>query len=55
MNAQEYIDSVIAQVEKRDGHEKEFIQAVKELFSTLKPTLEQNPKYIEENILARIV
>ncbi|ASG67458.1 glutamate dehydrogenase [Francisella halioticida] len=55
MNAQKYIDSVIAQVEKRDGHEKEFIQAVKEVFSTLKPALEQNPKYIEENILARIV
>lgn len=55
MNAQKYIDSVIADVEKRDGHEKEFIQAVKEVFSTLKPALEQNPKYIEENILARIV
>jgi len=55
MNAQKYIDSVIAEVEKRDGHEKEFIQAVKEVFSTLKPALEQNPKYIEENILARIV
>ncbi|AIT09911.1 glutamate dehydrogenase [Candidatus Francisella endociliophora] len=55
MNAQKYIDSVIADVEKRDGHEKEFIQAVKEVFSTLKPALEQNPKYIEENILARMV
>ncbi|MDE5002795.1 NADP-specific glutamate dehydrogenase, partial [Francisella tularensis subsp. holarctica] len=55
MNAHKYIDSVIAQVEKRDGHEKEFIQAVKEVFSTLKPSLEHNPKYIEENILARMV
>ncbi len=55
MDAQKYIDSVIADVEKRDGHEKEFIQAVKEVFSTLKPALEQNPKYIKENILARMV
>ncbi len=55
MNAQKYIDKVIADVEKRDTHEKEFIQAVKEVFFTLKPALEKNPKYIEENILARIV
>lgn len=55
MDAQKYIDKVIAEVEKRDGHEVEFIQAVKEVFSTLKPALEQNPKYIEENILARMV
>ena len=55
MNAQQYIDKVIADVEKRDAHEKEFIQAVKEVFSTLKPALEKNPKYIEENILARMV
>ncbi len=55
MDAQKYIDSVIAKVEKRDGHEKEFIQAVKEVFSTLKPALEKNPKFIEENILERIV
>ena len=55
MNAQQYIDKVIADVEKRDAHEKEFIQAVKEVFSTLKPAIEQNPKYMEENILARMV
>ncbi|MDE4986242.1 NADP-specific glutamate dehydrogenase, partial [Francisella tularensis subsp. holarctica] len=37
------------------GREKEFIQAVKEVFSTLYPSLEHNPKYIEEYILARMV
>ncbi|MFC4892506.1 NADP-specific glutamate dehydrogenase [Pseudofrancisella aestuarii] len=55
MNAQQYIDKVIAEVEKRDSHEKEFIQAVKEVLHTLKPALEKNPKYIKENILERIV
>lgn len=35
MDAQKYIDSVIAKVEKRDGHEKEFIQAVKKFFLLL--------------------
>jgi glutamate dehydrogenase (NADP+) len=55
MDAQEYIDSIVSEVEKKNAHQKEFIQAVKEVFSTLKPALEQNPKYIQENILARIV
>lgn len=32
MDAQKYIDKVIAEVEKRDGHEVEFIQAVKKYF-----------------------
>ena len=55
MNAQQYIDKIIAEVEARDSHEKEFIQAVKEVLSTLKPALEKNPKFIEENILGRMV
>jgi glutamate dehydrogenase (NADP+) len=55
MNAQEYIDNIVAEVEKKNAHQEEFIQAVKEVFSTLKPALDQNPQYIEENILARIV
>ncbi|QIV96548.1 glutamate dehydrogenase (NADP+) [Allofrancisella inopinata] len=55
MQAQEYIEKIIAEVEKKDSHEKEFIQAVKEVLHTLKPALEKNPKYIEENILGRIV
>ncbi|KEI34792.1 NADP-specific glutamate dehydrogenase [Allofrancisella frigidaquae] len=55
MQAQEHIEKIIAEVEKKDSHEKEFIQAVKEVLHTLKPALEKNPKYIEENILGRIV
>ncbi|AJC49454.1 NADP-specific glutamate dehydrogenase [Allofrancisella guangzhouensis] len=55
MQAQEYIEKIIAEVEKKDSHEKEFIQAVKEVLHTLKPALEKNPKYIEENVLGRIV
>ncbi len=55
MNAQQYIDKVIADVEKRDAHEKEFIQAVKEVFSTLKPALEKTLSISKKNILARMV
>ena len=55
MDAQKYIDQIVKEVEKKDAHEIEFIQAVKEVFSTLKPALEKNPIYIQENILGRIV
>ena len=49
MNSQQYIDKIISDVQRRDSHEVEFIQAVQEVFSTLKPALDKNPKYIEEN------
>jgi glutamate dehydrogenase (NADP+) len=52
---QTYIDNVIADVKAKNSNELEFIQAVEEVLTTLGPVLEQNPKYIEENILARIV
>ena len=55
ITAEQYIDQVIVDVEKKDAHEKEFIQAVKEVLYTLKPALEKNPQYIEENILGRMV
>ncbi len=55
MNSQQYIDKIISDVQRRDSHEVEFIQAVQEVFSTLKPALDKNPKYIEENILGRMV
>lgn len=55
MNSQAHIDKIIADVEKRDSHEKEFVQAVKEVFSTLKPALDKNPKFISENVLGRLV
>ncbi len=51
----DYINSVLADVERKDGHEKEFVQAVTEVLHSLGPVLEQRPEFIEENILGRIV
>lgn len=50
-----YIEKVIEDVKRKNGNELEFIQAVEEVLSSLGPVLEKNPKYIKENILARIV
>jgi glutamate dehydrogenase (NADP+) len=51
----EYIESVLKTVIHRDGNQAEFIQAVTEVLHSLGPVLEQNPEYIENNILERIV
>ncbi len=51
----EYIEKTLKTVNQRDGHQKEFIQAVTEVLHSLGPVLEQNTAYIENNILERIV
>lgn len=53
-NVQEYINSVMETVKKRNPHEKEFHQSVKMFFDSIVPVLEQNPIYIEHNILERM-
>lgn len=55
MAPKEYIESVLEDVKKRNSGEPEFIQAVEEVFHSLKPILEQHPEYIENNLLARFV
>ncbi|WP_240376282.1 NADP-specific glutamate dehydrogenase [Bacillus piscicola] len=53
--AEEYVRDVFETVKERNAHETEFIQAVKEVFDSLVPVLAKHPKYIEQNILERIV
>lgn len=53
MNSTKYIEEVLEKVKKRNANEPEFIQAVEEVLSTLKPVLEKHPEYIEENLLER--
>ena len=50
-----YIENTLKTVKQRDAHQKEFIQAVTEVFHSLGPVLEQHSEYIENNILERIV
>ena len=40
---------------KRDGHQPEFLQAVREVFTSIWPFLEANPKYRSKALLERLV
>lgn len=52
--AKEYVNQVYDEVIKRNPNESEFLQAVKEVFDSLIPVFEKNPKYMENGILERI-
>ena len=51
----EYLASVMAEVEQRNPGEAVFHQAVKEVLSTLAPALDAHPEYIDAEIVRRIV
>jgi len=53
--AKNYIQSVYESVVKRNPHESEFHQAVKEILESLVPVIAKNPKYMQNGILERIV
>lgn len=50
-----YIDSVIEQVKAKNANEPEFIQAVTEVLTSLKPVIDANPEYEKAGLLERIV
>ncbi|MGM8211529.1 NADP-specific glutamate dehydrogenase [Virgibacillus sp. W0430] len=50
-----YLDHIFSIVKQRNPHEKEFLQAVKMFLHSLTPVFIKNPKYIQHNVLARIV
>ena len=50
-----YVSDVMATVEARDGHQTEFLQAVKEVLDSIEPVIERNPDYKNSRILERIV
>ena len=51
----EYVASVFEKVKAQNRHEAEFLQAVEEVFDSLVPVFDKYPKYIEENLLERLV
>nr|WP_130611096.1 NADP-specific glutamate dehydrogenase [Cohnella abietis] len=53
--AQQYVQSVYEAVIKRNPHESEFHQAVKEILDSLTPVFAKHPKYMKNGILERIV
>ncbi|NLI62239.1 MAG: NADP-specific glutamate dehydrogenase [Methanosarcinaceae archaeon] len=55
MDAKEYVNKVLADVENRNKDEPEFNNAVKEVLTTLIPVVEKHPEYIKAGLLERIV
>lgn len=55
MLTNEYIKRVYQQVEKRDGDQPEFLQAVREVFSSLEPVVKRHPEYEANGVLERLV
>ncbi|RJS62561.1 glutamate dehydrogenase [Bacillus sp. PK3_68] len=53
--AKSYVDSVYQTVQERNAGEKEFHQAVKEIFDSLIPVFAKYPQYMHNSILERIV
>ena len=50
-----YVDNVIEQVKEKNPNEPEFIQAVTEVLTSLKPVIESNPAYEKAGLLERLV
>jgi len=51
----EYLKRVIADVEKRNAGEKEFLQAVTEVLGSLAPVIEKHPEFEKNALIERLV
>ena len=55
MFSSDYLNRVYAQVEERDANEPEFLQAVREVFSSLELVIGKHPEWEQAGILERFV
>jgi glutamate dehydrogenase (NADP+) len=58
MSANKYqaqIDAFMSKVAEKNGHEKEFLQAVEEVMESVIPFVEENPRYQGKALLERMV
>ena len=55
MTGKEYVLKVLSDVEKRNGNEAEFLNAVKEVTTSLIPVFDKHPEYIKAGLLERLV
>lgn len=55
VSGKEYVANVFEKVKEQNAHEEEFLQAVEEVFQSLVPVFDKYPKYVEENLLERLV
>ncbi|MBQ3229416.1 MAG: NADP-specific glutamate dehydrogenase [Clostridia bacterium] len=51
----QYLQELYAQVEKRNAGEKEFLQAVGEVFESLSPVIDKRPDLVAAGVMDRIV
>ena len=51
----EYLNSVLENVKKRNAGEPEFIQAVTEVLASLEPVVEKRPDLVESGVIERMV
>lgn len=49
------IQDVIAKVEEKDAGQPEFLQAVREVMTSLEPTVEKHPEFVKAKIYERVV
>ena len=55
MYKSEYLNRVYAEVERRDAHEKEFLQAVREVFDSLDLVVDKHPEWESHGLIERFV
>lgn len=51
----EYISSLLSEVEARNAGEVEFLVAVREVLTSLEPVIDAHPEYAREGVLTRLV
>ena len=51
----EYLNDLMARVEKRNAGEPEFHQTVREVLESIEPVLEQSPEYVKSGVIERMV
>ncbi|MBN1084407.1 NADP-specific glutamate dehydrogenase [Erwinia aphidicola] len=55
MTAFTSLEAFLTSLQQRDSHQPEYLQAVREVFTSLWPFLEQNPHYQQQALLERLV
>lgn len=50
-----YVESVIAEIRRKNSNELEYVQSVEEVLSSLSPVIDAHPEYRNEDLLTRIV
>ena len=55
MYKSEYLNRVYAEVERRDAHEKEFLQAVREVFDSFDLVVDKHPEWEKAGLIERFV